>query len=131
MGCMTFPRARDSAFVSSGETKTTNVTTAMKKDTDGLALLYFGQVELCQPFAGIQVVLRGVLKRIAKYEDTTYVATHQNDKDAPPNIGVHALFPRKFHEGYIVNVFCIDFVGFRRGGMSLVDERVPSPCSTD
>ena len=36
----------------------THVTTAVKDDADDLALLYLGQVELCQSFAGVQIVLR-------------------------------------------------------------------------
>jgi galactose mutarotase-like enzyme len=75
---------------------------------------------------------RSNFERTAKDgECTTYVAAHQHDKDAPPNIGVHALFPCKFHESRAANVLCIDLVLLCGGSVLLVDERVASPRGTD
>ena len=40
-----------------GVEKSTHVTTAVKDDTNDLALLHLRQVQLCQSFTGIQIVL--------------------------------------------------------------------------
>ena len=75
---------------------------------------------------------RSNVERIAEDDEgTTYVAAHQHDKDAPPNIGVHALFPCKLHESRVANVLCIDLVLLCGGSVLLVDERVASPRGTD
>jgi len=69
---------------------------------------------------------------VAKHgEDTAYIAAHQHNKDAPPNIGVHALFPCQSHESCIADVFYIGVILFCGGSTLLVDERITSPRGTD
>ena len=55
-----------------------------------------------------------------------HIAAHKNNKDASPNIRVHALFPSKLQQAAICRVI---YTIALRGFLSMFHERITSPGS--
>jgi len=84
---------------------------AVQDHSDDLPLLYLRQVQLCQAFAGIEVVL----------------ATHQDNENTSSNICVHSLLPGELDK----SALSILVLGFLGSIIQSIDKGIAAPCCTD
>ena len=106
-----------------GRTESTNVATAVQDNTHDLALLYFGELELRESLACVDVVLSSINHEHTSFftlllrRKRTHLATHKHHKHAPPNIRVHALLLRELYQ----HIFrALDGFSLRLGFLSIM-----------
>lgn len=108
------------------------VSDAMQDDADNLALLNLGQFELGEAFAGVDVVLTNRCELGQTLKDSfAYLAAHEHDEYAPPDIGVHSLLLRQFEEHVLRRLDRLRCGSLRIGLLLTVYERISAPGRSD
>lgn len=105
----------------------------MQEDANELALLDLGQLQLREPLARIDIILRARHQNErceAARRGSAHLAAHEHDEDPSPDVRVHALLPRQLQQHVLTGCFCIDR-GFALLRLLMLGERVTAPRRAD